>query len=231
MDFTVFCDESRPEALMSTSPTQRYLCIGSVWLPRLDVLDAKSEIANLKNQYQKNGEIKWGKVSPSSVDFYCALVDLFFDFGQQLSFRVIVVDNQKVDMSYHDDNHELGFYKFYYQLLKHKLRENSRYRIYCDLKSNQALGRAATLKEYLDRNTPGEIEMVQMLPSKELVLMQLSDLLLGAVSAKFNFGVPQSEAKRTVISRIEERLGHVIAPTSKNENKFNVFKIEPGFQG
>lgn len=134
-------------------------------------------------------------------------------------------------MSYHDDNHELGFYKFYYQLLKHKLRKDFRYRIYCDLKSNKALGRAATLKDYLSRNALGEIEMVQMLPSKELVLMQLADLLLGAVSAKFNFGTPTSKAKQEVIRRIETHLKHPIAPTSKNENKFNVFKIEPGYQG
>ena len=62
------------------------------------------------------------------------------------------------------------------------------------------------------------------MPSSEVVLIQLVDLLLGAVSAKFNKSVT-SNAKIAIIERIEHRLGHQIMPTSRGVKKFNVFKI------
>ncbi|MGQ7161495.1 DUF3800 domain-containing protein [Corynebacterium diphtheriae] len=227
-EITVFCDESRPEALRAASITQRYLCIGSIWVDRERVREVNEEIRALQIKYSKMGEVKWGKVSPSSIQFNCELIDLFFDERFNLQFRAIVVDNQKVDLSYHNNDQELGFYKFYYQMLKHKLINGCSYRIYCDLKTNKMRGRASTLEHYLQTYCLGSVEMVQLLPSNDLPLMQLTDLLLGAVSTKFNFRIPKSPAKNEVISTIERHIGHLIQPTRKNEQKFNVFCIEPG---
>ena len=62
--------------------------------------------------------------------------------------------------------------------------------------------------------------------SRESVLIQLSDVLTGAVSAKLNESIDKTNAKSLVISRIESRIGKAIRHTLRNENKFNVFVID-----
>ena len=74
-------------------------------------------------------------------------------------------------------------------------------------------------------NLSAEIVNVQPLPSGQLVLMQLCDILLGAASSRLNFEAPASPAKLAIVERIEARLGRKIGPTWKSEEKFNVFKI------
>lgn len=76
----------------------------------------------------------------------------------------------------------------------------------------------------LNRASLAYVENVQAIESKQSVLIQLVDVLMGAVGYKFN-GYETSSAKLAVISRIEEHIGHVLKPTIKNQSKFNVFKI------
>ena len=69
------------------------------------------------------------------------------------------------------------------------------------------------------------VASVQPLPSRQLVLMQLCDVLLGAAAHKMN-GTGTSAAKAAIIARIESRLNRELKPTPKSEEKFNVFKIQ-----
>lgn len=69
------------------------------------------------------------------------------------------------------------------------------------------------------------METIQSLPSKEVVLLQMVDLLTGAVNTKFNDSIKKNRAKLELIKYIEKKLKHHIVPTSKSEEKFNVFKI------
>ena len=68
---------------------------------------------------------------------------------------------------------------------------------------------------------------MQALPSDEVDLLQLVDLLIGAVGYKFNGG-GGSLAKENVVGTIERHLGHKLQPTHKMEEKFNVFRWRPG---
>jgi hypothetical protein len=149
--------------------------------------------------------------------------------GDQLRFRCIVVERDKVDLvKYHQSDHELGFYKFYYQLIHHWIFDFNRYSIFLDYKKNKAKDRLHTLKKVLQNaNLTSEILCVQALPSKESVLTQLADLLIGAVGYKFHSHL-ESAAKNSVITKIEDYLKHPIQKTKLVETKFNVFQINLG---
>ncbi len=226
MDFEVYCDENHPELFTSQNPSADYLMIGSLWLPAEMRDEIKQRIWGLRKQFGIWGEIKWSKVSKRALPFYKALVDLFESYGHQLRFRCIAINHKEFDGNFHQNDNELGFYKFYYQVLHHWILDHNSYRIFCDSKVNQDLTRLPTLRRCLDNaNLSSIVEHVQALPSKQVVLIQLSDLLLGMASARMNNTLKQGSAKESLVLYLEERLGRVIQPTYQAEQKFNLFRI------
>lgn len=230
MIYDVYCDESRQDLLVnreSISRQNKYCCIGGIMVPREERQLIKNKIYKLKNDYKVFGEIKWGNVSSNKLSFYLELINIFFE-ADKLSFRTVIIDAEKVDNQlFNDSDHELGYYKFYYQLLQHWLEYGDIYRVYTDYKTNKERTRLEDLKVFINRTgSMKRIELVQAINSKESVLLQLQNILMGAVGYKFNLGEEgKSVAKNEVVKRIEEKLGNPIRPTSKVDQKFNVFKI------
>ncbi|KAF0178663.1 MAG: hypothetical protein FD164_2182 [Nitrospirae bacterium] len=228
MDIEVYCDESRPE-LFTTKATSadRYMLIGSIWIPKDSRSVIKDKIRGLRQKHSAFGEIKWHAVAPSKLDFYRDIVKLFFSEGDNLRFRCILIDKQQVDLgAYHKGDAELGFYKFYYQLLHHWIKEGNRYSIFTDTKTTRVRHRLKELHQILNRsNLFSEILAVQALPSDEAVLIQLADLLVGAVGYCCH-GHGASPAKKEIVAMIEEYLGHApCEATMRDEKKFNIFRI------
>ncbi|MGB4247146.1 MAG: DUF3800 domain-containing protein [Pseudohongiellaceae bacterium] len=226
MKFEVYCDEANPDVLTSANPRAQHLMIGSLWLPEELRSEIKSRVIALRERNQAWGEIKWSKVSPNRVNFYVELIDLFFAYGDNLRFRCIAVDRTQFNLALHDNDGELGFYKFYYQLLHHWILDFNDYSIFCDIKSNRDPKRLPVLAQCLSyANLTSSIDSIQSLPSHEVVLIQLCDLLLGAASSRINKTLNEGTAKESVVERIESALGRQLAPTNKSEEKFNIFKI------
>ena len=188
MDIEVYCDESYPDLLSSKSPRARYIVIGSLWLAQENKKRFKREIHLLKNSYKMGREFKWAKLSPSRLEFYKELLLWFYKEREDLRFRCIAVDHEKVDLfRFHKNDHELGFYKFYYQMLHHWIHSFNSYFIYCDYKRNRLPSRLNVLKECLENaNLSASIRNLQFVRSEESVLIQLSDLLTGIASSKLN---------------------------------------------
>lgn len=226
MKFEVYCDEANPDVLTSDHPRARHLMIGSLWLPAALRGEIKARVFALRERHQAWGEIKWSKVSPNRLDFYVELIDLFVSYGDNLRFRCIAVDHTQLNLALHENDGELGFYKFYYQLLHHWILDFNDYRIFCDAKSNRDPKRLPVLARCLARaNLSSGIESTQSLHSNEVVLIQLCDLLLGAANSRINATLRDGSAKATVVRRLESAIGRPLAPTHKNEEKFNIFKI------
>jgi len=226
MNFEVYCDEAHPDVFTSTKPRAQFLMIGSLWLPASLRNEIKQKVLLLREQHNTWGEIKWSKVSPNRKDFYIGLVDLFYNYADDLRFRCIAVDREQVNLKLHNNDGELGFYKFYYQLLHHWILDFNEYRIFCDAKTNRDLKRLPVLKRCLTRaNLTSKISDIQSLHSREVVLIQLCDLLLGAASSRLNGTLQEGAAKTSVVERLEEKLGKQLAPTHKAEEKFNIFQI------
>jgi hypothetical protein len=229
MNFEIYCDESRPDLFTSKSTEKdKFLLIGSLWLPIDKRNLIKQRIKTLKDKHKIGGQIKWQRVSKSRLEFYKELIDIFMSFGKDLRFRSIAIEAEKVNFEiFHEDDKELGFYKFYYQMIHHWIFDFNEYKIFCDAKTNRKLDRLKILKKSLNNaNLSSSIQFIQALPSKESVLIQLTDFLLGAIGGKLNKSIREHGAKNEVIKHLESRLGvNKLCPTGKNEEKFNVFKI------
>ncbi|WP_336046927.1 DUF3800 domain-containing protein [Solibacillus ferritrahens] len=220
----IYCDESRPEMIGKVCPYDDYSIIGGIWIDEDNVRRFKRNLKKIRVKHNYYAEMKWKNVSPSSLEFYKEIVTLFFD-KEYISFRCIVIDADKVDLeSFHNNDQELGFYKFYYQLIYHWLRGNERYSIFLDYKKNKELDRLHKLKEILNISALADVDNLQALNSKDSIFIQLADILIGSVGYKFN-QYSTSTAKLEIINLIEERLTHEIKETMKGEYKFNVFKI------
>lgn len=231
MKYDVYCDESRQDLLVSPksiNQTAQYCCIGGLMVPTESRDGLKEKILKLKVKYCALGEIKWSTVSPSKLPLYLDLIDLFFD-TPDLFFRTIVIDATKIrNNTFNENDHELGYYKFYYLLLYHWFVCDSKYRVFTDQKTNrdkkrlQELMRIVNVKFAL--NSP--LESIQAIDSKESLILQMQNIIMGAVGYKYNFqGKGCSSAKKQIVERIESHLGHFIKSTSINAQKFNVFEI------
>jgi uncharacterized protein DUF3800 len=227
MNIDVYCDEAYPDLFSTTKPQVQYLIIGSVWFRSDNRERFKADIHYLRNQYKIGGEFKWTKISPSKADFYKELLTWYYKQGEDLRFRCIAIDHHQVDLiHFHQNDQELGFYKFYYQMLHHWIHPFNQYRIFCDYKSNRIRNRLHTLKTCLTHaNLSAAIETLQSVRSRESVLVQLADVLVGIASSRLNDRLMMGGAKEGVVTHLEKLLGYRIKSTAPCEKKFNVFKI------
>lgn len=227
MKFEVYCDEAFPDLFTSQKPKSEYLMIGGLWIPSEIRDEVKTKVKELREKHQAWGEIKWTKVSPSKLGFYEDLLDLFMSYGKGMRFRCIAVAHKQVNLELHQNDRELGFYKFYYQLLHHWIYDFNEYSVYCDTKTNRDKNRLHDLGKCLaNSNLSSSIKQVQALPSKQMVLIQLSDLLLGMASSRMNGTLGEGTAKEALVKRMESHLNvHKLQPTARTEEKFNIFKI------
>lgn len=229
----LYCDESRQDLLVDKSKVtdhNRFVCIGGLWVPNKKRDALKKRINFLKQKYGISNEFKWGNVSINKIGFYKELVDTFFDEQfEDVFFRCVVIDALTVDNKhYNDDDQELGYYKFYYQLLNNWILPCDEYYVFTDYKTNKDRKRLHELKKITNSSLHGDyIKIVQSIDSSESVILQVQNILMGTVAYKFNFGdLGQSQAKRELVEYVEDKLNKKIAPTPRNERKFNVFKIE-----
>ena len=230
MNIEVYCDEAYPDLFSSQSKQAKYMFIGSLWLETQAREKYKASIHQLRNQYKIGGEFKWNKVSPSRLDFYKDLISWFVDQGENLRFRCIAIDSNKVDLlKFHESDQELGFYKFYYQMIHHWIYECNDYQVFCDFKSNRRRNRLQELQRCLQyANLSANLSSVQAVRSEESVLIQLSDVLVGAAAAKLNGRVVPGSAKSALVDHLEKQLDKQLLPTPASEKKFNIFRINFG---
>lgn len=227
MKMEIYCDEAHPDLFSSKNPQARYIIIGSLWLRAEDRSAYKNAIHKLRDQYKIGGEFKWRKVSPSRIEFYKALIKWFCEQRENLRFRCIAIAHAQVDLvRFHENDQELGFYKFYYQLLHRWIHDFNEYSVFCDYKSNRRRDRLHVLKRCMkNANLSANILNVQAVRSKESVLIQLADVLVGIASQSLNKGVTPGSAKENAVQYLESLLERKIVPTALSEKKFNVFRI------
>ena len=227
-EYNVYCDES----CHLENDHQSVMLLGGVWCLKSDAKQLAQEIHKIKMKYCARGELKWTKVSKSKQAFYFALLDYFFK-TTQLHFRCLVVhDKSKLDHDYFNQgSHDTFYYKMYYSMLKAVLSPQNKYHIYLDIKDNRSQNKVNLLKDVLCNNfydfTRQMIKKIQHIHSYESELMQLADLLIGAVSYR-NRHLSESQAKLSIINYIEREISHsLLSSTPLCEEKFNLFIFSP----
>ncbi len=223
--YNVYCDES----CHLEYDHQPVMVLGAVWCPLEKVRDISVKIREIKKAhgFPPSFEIKWTKVSPSKQDFYLELMDYFFD-NDDLHFRALIVDDKtKLQHDRYGHDHDTWYYKMYFDMLKVILSPSDRYRIYLDIKDTRSADKIAKLHDVLCNNMYDFqrqiIERVQTIRSHESELLQLADMLIGAISY-VNRGLSESEAKSALVGRMKERSGYNLTQTNLlRENKVNLF--------
>lgn len=228
MDINVYCDES----CHLLKDGQSSMVLGAISCPRDQVKDVAIRLRDLRSRHNLAAdlEIKWTKVSPARLDFYLDVIDYFFDTSH-LSFRALVVpDKTNLDHGRFAQDHSTWYYKMYFDMLKILFSSENRYAIYIDIKDTRGADRVRKLWEVLC-NEIGDggqkiIHRIQQARSHELELMQMADLLIGAVSFRNRHAKDAgSEAKRKLVERIAQRSGYDLTHSSLyGEKKFNLFK-------
>ena len=191
-------------------------------------LDFLKEIKEIKRKHgiSSRSEIKWRKVSNSKITFYEDLVNYFFD-NEHLNFRVVIIDKNKLNHKKYNQTHDDFYYKQYFYLVRKFLFEDD-VNVFIDIKDTNSILKVNKLKNILEnwKQSPKHIKNIQQIRSHENSIMQLADLLIGAVAYK-NRSFESSLARIRLSNLISNRAKHELTTNTKyNAIKFNIFKME-----
>lgn len=229
MTYNIYCDES---CHLEKSPDNTML-LGAVWCPTSELAEVKQRLAEIKATFGIGAcqEVKWGRLSPAKQSLYLALLDYFMD-NDDLHFRTVVIpDKRLLDHSRFGQTHDDWYFKMYFTLINHILRPDEAYKIYLDIKDTRSKDKVKKLQLVLQNanyDFNGDIvQQVQSIRSHESSLMQLTDILMGAVGYAHR-GLTTSPAKVAFVTRFKERAGYsLLRSTLPREDKVNIFVWRP----
>ena len=222
--YNIYCDES----CHLENDNQKSMVLGGVWCPNEKVKAITRDINSIKINHglTKFTELKWTKISPSKIEMYEEIINYFFD-NKDLHFRCVVIpDKTQLDHDRFNQTHDDWYYKMYFNMLKSILIPSKEYNIYLDIKDTQSADKVRGLREYLgntiyDFNLE-HIRKVQNIRSHESSLIQLSDILIGAVGYNSR-GLNKSRAKLHIMNIIKCKSGYTwTRNTLYREDKFNM---------
>lgn len=225
--YNVYCDES----CHLENDHQKVMVLGALWCPREKAKEANKAVRDIKvgHGLGPSFEIKWTKVSPAKIEFYREIVEYFFS-DPDLHFRALIVpDKSKLrHEAFASQDHEVWYYKMYFDMLKVILDPQAHYRVYLDIKDTRGGAKIAKLHDVLSNNiydfSKEIIERIQLVRSHEVELLQLTDLLIGAVSY-INRGLAGSPAKRHLVELIKQRSSYSLTRTTLlREDKVNLLR-------
>lgn len=229
----IYCDES----CHLENDHHKSMVIGGISCPISKIRDITLKIKNLKEKHKlpRNREIKWTKVSPAKKEFYTELMDLFIQ-EDCLRFRAVKIkDKNQLNHKEHHQTHNEWYYKMYYTMLTHILTPHKDYNIYIDIKDTIGCEKIRQLEEILKHKTQKEaleILKIQQIRSYESELLQLADILIGAVGyndrlSEIVTNGTASYIKQDLCNKLESELLVNFGEKSRfNEEKFNLLVWE-----
>jgi len=240
----IYCDES----CHLENDKEKVMALGAVYCPaskKKEIFQMLTELKKKHNLIPKNKknpnnnrtyyELKWNKISLSKINYFKDVIDYFFA-DDDLNFRVLVVpDKSKLDYEKFNHTHDTFYYKMYFSMLKVILNPDKAHHIYIDIKDTKSREKVHKLEQVL-RNDKYDyakeiIKKVQQVRSHEVELIQLADLLTGAVSY-VNRGLSDSRAKNILIDYLKHRSKYSLTKSTLiREQKFNIFLWESSKYG
>ena len=228
--WNVYCDES----CHLENDGQKAMVLGAVYCPQLRTREISLRIRDIKAEFglPPHFEIKWTKVSPGNIGFYKRLIDYFFD-DDDLRFRALIVaDKAKLDHKSFNQTHDDFYYKTYFQMVKVIFNEKNGYKIYLDIKDTLGQEKVEKLHDVLCKSAydfdRSIIQKVQLVRSEESSVLQLADLLIGALAYQAR-GLKGSAARLELVELIKKRSRKSLTcNTLTRETKFNLFFWEGG---
>jgi len=237
--YHIYCDESR-------QCQDRYMVLGGILIAAENVPNFNATMLAYREEQNMKSELKWSKVTNQKFSEYQRFVDYFFALNNtdKLHFRCIIIDNHQVNHhKFNQGNKELGFYKFYYQLLLHcfafpyyNRADNTRFIIHPDSRnSDYSLGE---LKIILNRGINKKlgqdvdpIVAIEPKDSKASELVQINDIVLGAIGFQKNGYHLLAESRRAKIELAQyiadsAGLKNLTEDTLWGTNRFTIWNFQ-----
>lgn len=217
--FNFYCDES----CHLENDGQPYMLIGYVSSAYNQVKMHSQNIRQIKEEHGVFSEVKWSKLSKSAYPLYNELIEYFF--ATDLQYRAIVIDKSKLRHADFSQDHDDFYYKMYFQLLSKKLVPEYGHNIYLDIKDTRSAKKVNGLRSFLSSNLI-HVRNLQNIRSHESELMQLADIITGALSYHLR-GLDQVIAKNKIIEKIQQHCKLPLTQsTPRDHQKFNLFFID-----
>jgi hypothetical protein len=226
----VFLDESSIDGC-------RYMGVGGLWLSEKCERELRARISaiRLDARMRPEGEFKWQKCSGSKpYKVFTPLVDAFFEAGE-CRFNAMIIDQHNPGKHRGDDK-ELDFYKSVYFLVRGRYEADTSYRLVLDRRSDKRRDSLSELERVTNNGIRGRagirhaaMRSVEAVDSRKEPLIQLADVLLGAVCYHSNAMHERANASRgkcEIASYIASRAGFrggTIKETHSKAQKFNVW--------
>jgi hypothetical protein len=226
----IYCDES----CHLLNDHNDIMAFGAVFLSKNKLKEMSKKISHCKKQFNCLGETKWTKVSQKNIKFYESLISIFFS-DDSIGFRSLIVkDKFKLDHNqYNHGSHDSFYYKMYYYLIRNIVDNNhsTPIHVYLDIKDTKSSWKVRFLREVLANKFHDfkyeKIRKIQQIQSHESDILQLCDLMLGAVTYR-NRNLATNDAKLKIIKIIEDKIGQsLLVSTPPWETKFNLFHFVP----
>jgi len=226
----IYCDES----CHLEGDGEPVMVLGAIFCPLASVHSISEELRSIKitHGFSKTYEIKWTKVSQGKVGFYEELVKYFF-WKKDIGFRALVADKTQLNHLAHNQTHDDWYYKMYFDMLKQIINKDYRYRIYIDIKDSKGGQKALKLHNVLccsHYDFQKEVfERLQIVRSDEIEMLQLADLLIGAVSYA-NRNRWKNAGKMRIVEMLTKYCGDSLTKKSSplQEKKVNIFHWRGG---
>jgi hypothetical protein len=228
--FNIYCDESCHLESKIITQDNRFMVLGGISCS----VAKKDEVFSRIKSIKKDGgmtnlsEMKWTKVANGKLDIYKDLINYFFDCSD-LSFRAVVIGKEQLNHNGFNQSHDDFYYKMYWQMLEWFVEPKNKYNIYLDLKDTRGSAKIQRLRGVLcnshhdfDRKI---IERIQEVRSHEIAILQLTDLIIGAISYVNRYPKGgESHAKNEIVKLIQDRSKLSLRlSTSLGAKKFNMF--------
>jgi hypothetical protein len=231
----VACDES------GVQPSDKYLVIGSAWIPKEQLPDFEAQTTASRLTNKCWGEIEWQKIKKSMPDGLCKVYKDLIDLGikkMDASFHIIVIEKKLLDMVNCHSDYEIVRFKFIYFLISRNAQKflsekNRKLHIVFDdfqeSKENREENRVLAMKQFTERYLMTKLEHLQPCCSHICSLIQLCDLITGAVATKWNKAISEINPKKIdFITYIENLINKDLAArTLYTEKKFNIWIWRP----
>lgn len=235
--YYIFCDESR-------QTKDCFMILGGIILPFEKIQQFDDTMKLYRKETSMFAELKWSKVSNQKLDEYKRFVDFFFALNNNnaIHFKAMIIDTHQLNhKKFNAGDKELGFYKFYYQLLLHSFGKKyytpgTRFVVKLDQRTTKY--RLSDLQKILNLGinkkyhiTTSPFVAVESVNSKQSEVMQVNDILLGAIGYLKNDLHLLAGSKFTKIELakyIASKTGlrSITSNTNFHQNRFSIWNFK-----
>tara|TARA_B100000678_G_scaffold202221_1_gene170109 strand:+ start:401 stop:1150 length:750 start_codon:yes stop_codon:yes gene_type:complete len=233
----LFCDEAGKD-------TDRYLAVGGVIVAHADVKRIRAEFLRRKKAINLTKEAKWNYTKKATLEKHRHLTQWVFELIEKrdLLFHCILVDFDRFDHDLRADGGRAESMKrMYYQLILHRLlkKHGKDYDCYALIDKCNELEGLPKLQKGLNTASKGygcnnALKAIEFRDSETEPMLQINDLLLGAICAHKNRRFEEPDAgifKANLAGYVlgQSGLTSYDVDTPKNATHFSIWNLKSDF--